>query len=167
LTAACATGRTGRRHLGRRTDGRNACMPPSEQEDEAPRALRLTFTYAEGRIELVDRRPIRKRVPSPDAPAGALGDALLVQVRDEEGEAVFNRVVVEAIPRDIEVFDPDLPGGLARAAVERPSGVFNVLVPDDEKAAEVVLMSSRESHEADEATGMSEIARFDLRGEIA
>jgi hypothetical protein len=144
-------------------------MSPSEQEDtetEVPRALRLTFTYSEGRIELVDSRPIRKRVPSPDAPGRILGNALLVQVLDADGETVFNRVVLEPIPRDVEVFDPDFPRGVARAPIERPSGGFSVVVPDDDQAAEVVLMSGGEEGEARaEATSMSEIARFDLRSD--
>jgi hypothetical protein len=40
------------------------------------------------------------------------------------------------------------------------------VVPDDEQAAEVVLMSGGEDGEARaEATSMSEIARFDLKSE--
>ncbi len=144
----------------------------TDQEGQPPRAVRLTFSYDADGIQLVSRQAVTMRVPpgdDPTAPVPATGFA--AELRTPADDTTFRRVLHDAIPRDVEVFDPDLQRGMARAPVTRPSGVFTVLVPDDGRADEVVLLAGREDvppsfdvpPEADVGPGPVEVGRFRLR----
>jgi hypothetical protein len=61
----------------------------------------------------------------------------------------------DPLRQDVEVFSPDPEQSVARTPVEKPSGIFTVLVPDLEEADHVTLMSST----------APELARFSLRAD--
>ena len=143
-------------------------MPPPGPDDASPRAVRLTFSFGPGGIQLVDRTPVAKRLPPADAlPAALDATTIAAEVRGASDEPVFRRVMPRAIPQDVEVFDPDIPGGVRRDPSPPGSGVFTVLVPDDPAAGDVVLLGRPERDvpgAGGETAPAVEIARFPLRG---
>lgn len=124
---------------------------PAEAGSQARRpAIRLTFAYDESGVRVIDRTPVDKPVPpsvdSPpaaraaDAPPPLPRDAVVTELRSQDDATTYRQVVTGAIPRDVEVFDPDLERGVRRHAVPLRAGVFTVIVPDDERAESVVLL---------------------------
>ena len=116
-------------------------MVADKRDEEGVRALRLSFAYDESGIRVIDRTPVDKRVPpSADEAASLPAAALCAELRTAEGQTTYRRVLGNAIPLDIEVFDPDTERGVYRSPTPLPSGAFSVVVPDDGKAEQVVLL---------------------------
>lgn len=152
-----------------------ARRPP---EPPPPRAIRLTFSFGPDGIQLIDTQTIEKRVP-PSDPLPAELDAMTVaaEVRSADEAPTFRAVVPQAIPRDVEVFDPDLPGGVRRDPSPPAQGVFTVLIPESDAADHVVLLGrppaadvqrdqpDQEAPVRDEQGARPvEVARFQIRG---
>jgi hypothetical protein len=133
--------------------------------------VRLIFAYDADGIRLLARLPGPDTVPpGDDVHAEPPATAIAAELRTAEDVPTFRRVVDEAIPGSVEVFDPDRGPFLD----PRPpgSGAFDVVVPDDERARHVVLLAGAEgvpkalrfaprpaARAADRV-----IARFDFRG---
>ncbi|HKF00569.1 MAG TPA: hypothetical protein VKG45_16760 [Actinomycetes bacterium] len=133
--------------------------------------VRLIFAYDADGIRLLARLPGPDAVPpGDDVDAEPPVTAIAAELRTAEDVPTFRRVVDAAIPASVEVFDPDTGPFLD----PRPpsSGAFDVVVPDDERARQVVLLAGAEgvpeglrfapppaARAADRV-----IARFDLRG---
>ena len=87
---------------------------------------------------------------------------LWAELRDDAGELAFVRVLPEPLLGSVEVHDPD-------GAIHREFGprevVFEVLVPDLPDAATLVLVGepTRRVPGPEDAGGVAELARFDLR----
>jgi hypothetical protein len=152
---------------------------PSPQDD--PRSIRLTLAYDESGVRVIDRTPVTKPAPpsaetvpaftgaragEPELP----GHAVVTELRDAGDETTYRQVVEHAIPQDVEVFDPNVERGAWRHPQPLPSGVFTVIVPDDERAESVVLLAGPGSRgaerelEAGAVGGPVELTRFPLRG---
>ncbi len=151
----------------------------------AARSIRLTLTYDEQGVRVVDRTPVSKPVPPsvPSAPsfgprvAGApppLPDhAVVAELRSADDATTYRQIIEQAIPRDVEVFDPDVEHGMYRRPQPLSMGVFTVIVPDDQAAQDVVLLArdtgappgpSAAPPPGDAAAGAPvELARFSLR----
>lgn len=138
-------------------------------------AIRLTFAYDTAGVRLIDRTPVGKPVGATDDPgAASVGPGTLAaELRTADQRATFRRLLpAGAVPPDAEVFDPDVAGGVRRDPTPLPAGVFTVIVPDDQDAAEVVLiaapavarrLSTAGTAQADLSGGPVEIARFPFR----
>jgi hypothetical protein len=99
------------------------------------------FSYGPDGVRLIGRQVVDMQVPpSDDVSAPAPQRGLAAELRTPGDQPTFRRDLTEAIPVDSEVFDPDEEGGMHRAPVAPESGVFTVLVPDDERAEDLVLL---------------------------
>jgi hypothetical protein len=108
-----------------------------------PSAIRLLFSYEGGRVELVSRQRVATVSPPSDPVEGYEGErGLWVEVRDRGGRTLHRNVLEDFLSGDVEVFAPQPDPSVSRAAVERPSGAFAVLVPDLGDADHVALMAS-------------------------
>jgi hypothetical protein len=108
-----------------------------------PRAIRLVFEYEGDDVRLVSQLRIEKALPQPDQSADALEfRGTWSEVRDAAGATLDRRVLVDPMPRDAEVFPERLGEEISRQPIERPSGVFTVLVPDVEGADHVAVLSN-------------------------
>jgi hypothetical protein len=134
-------------------------------------AVRLTFRYEGDQVRLVSSRRLDKTVPpDPDAaeePAEGLG--FFAEVRGADDQVLHRRLLHDPVPRDAEVFSDDPQQSLARVPVERPSGIFSLVVPDFEEADYVALVERggpRRPAVAGEAAGerADELVRVPLRG---
>lgn len=132
-----------------------------------PTAVRLTFTYEGDEVRLVSRQPVEMIIPPTDALSGYEGEqGFWVEVRSGQDETLHRRVMDDPLRQDVEIFSPDPEQSVARTPVEKPSGIFTVLVPDLEEADHVTLMSSSAPGIAPEMAARgpaTELARFSLR----
>lgn len=132
-------------------------------EEEPPRAVRLTFRYDGDDVRLVGLTRIQKAVsPTQSAEGDRLGS--WTEVRDADGKMLDRRSLPDPVRTDAEVFPESLGGAITRVAVERPSGVFTVLVPDLEGAESLALMRSTAT-ERGKLAGPDEVIRVALNPE--
>lgn len=124
-------------------------------------ALRLVFAYDGDDVRVVSHRQVDMVVPEVGEPGG--GEAppgLRAELRGADG-AVLDRRMVPAVPTDAEVFspEPEPEPSVQRVPVERPSGVFTVLVPYLPEADHLALVSDA----GGPSRAVREIARVPLR----
>jgi hypothetical protein len=114
-----------------------------EQEPPPRGAIRLVFEYEGDTVRLVSQARLQKVLPQTDQSADALAfQGTWSEVRDAGGATLDRRVLVDPMPRDAEVFPERLGEEISREPLERPSGVFTVLVPDLEGADHVAVLSN-------------------------
>jgi hypothetical protein len=130
-----------------------------------PRAVRLVFRYEGEEISLVSRRPIDMISPPSDSLSGYEDEqGFWIEVRNEQAEILHRQVMSDPLLKDVEVFSPDPAQSIFRTPVEKPSGIFTVVVPDLDEADHVALIGSAEPGAARRQAGpTAEIARFSLR----
>lgn len=147
----------------------------AQSPEDVSRALRITFSYGPDGIRLVSRQAVTMQVPPSDDVADAApvsGPA--AELRTADDQTTFRRHLAGAIPHDSEVFDPDAERGMHRAPVAPDRGVFAVLVPDDARAQDLVLLSAPRDLPPSIATSLEprlraapmetqELGRFPLR----
>jgi len=135
--------------------------------ERGQRVVRLTFTYEGDDVHLVGQQPVEMIIPPTDALSGYEGEqGFWVEVRSGQDETLHRRVMDDPLRQDVEVFSPDPEQSVARTPVEKPSGIFTVLVPDLDEADHVTLMTSAAPSIARETTvrgPATELARFSLR----
>lgn len=129
------------------------------------RAIRLVFAYEGDQVRLVSRTRIEKVLPQTDQSADALDfRGTWSEVRDAGGALLDRRVLVDPMPRDAEVFPEQLDGEISRQPLERPTGVFTLLVPDVDGADHVAVLSNAPGQVGVRAAerGPTELVRVDL-----
>jgi hypothetical protein len=152
-------------------DNERTSPPP-----ERPRAIRLTIAYEGDQLRLVSRQDVAMKVPPSDPVTGLEERAgFWVDLKDEQDQTLYRRVMHDPIRRDVEVFSQGTQRNIHRAPVAEPKGVFTVVLPEIEAAQAVALIGSpprppgRElspqaaSEGMPEARTAREIARFDLK----
>ena len=108
-----------------------------------PRAVRLTFTYEGDEVSLASRQPVDMIAPPTDKLSGYEDEqGFWIEVRNAREQTLHRLVMEDPLRRDVEVFSPDPERSVYRAPVEKPSGIFVVVVPELEEADHVSLMSS-------------------------
>jgi hypothetical protein len=137
--------------------------------DEEPprRAVRLVFAYEGDEVRLLSRARIEKVLPQTDQSADAVSfRGTWSEVRDADGATLDRRVLVDPMPRDAEVFPEQLGEEISREPVERPSGVFTLLVPDLDGADHLAVLSNSPGQAGVQAaeSGPTELVRVDLTG---
>ena len=115
--------------------------PPAQQQRRG--AIRLIFEYDGDEIRLISRQHVDMLVPPTDALEGYEGQqGFWTEVRDTDGNILHRQILHDPIRRDAEVFSDDPAQSITRVPVERPAGVFVVLVPDLDATDHVALMNS-------------------------
>src|SRR3954454_12720705 len=140
---------------------------PVNAPDEGPpqRAIRLVFEYEGDDVRLVSQARIDKVLPQTDQSVDATSHrGTWSEVRDGDGATLDRRVLVDPMPRDAEVFPEQLGGEISREPLDRPSGVFTLLVPDLEGADHVAVLSNSPGQAGVRSAeaGPTELVRVDL-----
>jgi hypothetical protein len=136
--------------------------PPGGAEPRG--AVRLTFRYEGDEVRLVSSRRVDKLLP-PGEPAAAERPGFFAEVRGPDDRILDRRLLHQPVRRDAEVFTGDPERPLARVPVERPAGVFSLLVPDLEEADYVALVERAAPAEPGlAAAAPTELIRVPLRG---
>jgi hypothetical protein len=142
-------------------------MHAYEETGLPKRSVRLTFRFAHGAIELLDREFLDRLDWPSDPPTEPEGEGgFWVELRDADDHTVHRRVLGEPFAQHVEVLSPD--GGIVRVRRERLSGTFIVNLPDRPDGVHVALFSSAPAHllraRADAGAGAAtEVARVTLR----
>lgn len=103
-----------------------------------PRAWLFIFAYDAAGVRLVERKRIEMLAPPDDSPL--MKQALAghwIEVRNNEGKALYRQVIAEPFRVSSEVYASNATPH--RVPTEVVAGRFQVVVPDLEGAAEVVL----------------------------
>jgi hypothetical protein len=147
-------------------------MTRREPRGERMPGVHLIFAYDADGIRLTARVHGAEVVgPSDDVTVEPPETAIAAELRTGRDVPIFRRVVEDAIPETIEAFDPD--GGVFRVPGPRESGAFAVVVPDDERARDVVLVAGargvprglRFAPPPGARAAARAIARFSFRGD--
>jgi hypothetical protein len=116
----------------------------SEQQPgsgRAARSVRLIFSYDGDDVRLESRQPVEMLAPPSDPVEGYANQlGFWTEVRDAQGSVLHRQVLHNPVRRDTEVFSPDPEHSIARVPIERPHGVFWVVVPLVPGADHVALM---------------------------
>ena len=136
------------------------------------KTLRFTFRVTGGqvqvesveRVDMITPPSIGER-PQPQRHAG-----FWMEVQDEEKTPLFHRTLDSPMANSVEVHRPD--GSIGRVFGPPRDAIFEVLVPDDPSAADVVLMgrpvpTSGDLTAAADDEGTRELARFAIPKEEA
>jgi hypothetical protein len=126
-------------------------------------AVRLTFRYEGDEVRLISSRRIDKVLPPEDETVAEERPGLFVEVRGADDRVLRRRPLRDPVRRDAEVFsdDPDRP--LRRVPLERPAGVFSLVVPDLEEADYVALVERGAQARPGLAAAPNELTRVPLR----
>ena len=113
-----------------------------------------------------------KAPPSDPIEEVAARAGFMVDLKDEQDQTLYRRVMHDPIQRDVEVFSPDPRQTVQRAPVALPRGVFSVVLPEIE-AAQAVSLIGPPPPSAERRLGVAraeaiqeparEIARFELK----
>lgn len=137
--------------------------PDSASSQRSPAAVRLTFAYDGDDVRLLSRQRVEMTIPPGDAVEGHEAQVgFWVEVRGVDGRLLHRRVMHDPIQRTVEVFSDDPEQTVSRVPVQRPEGVFTLVVPDVEDADHVALISSGPQLPGARAAAR-EIARFPMR----
>jgi hypothetical protein len=130
------------------------------------KAVRLVFSYDGDAVSLISQEPVEMVVPPSDPVQGFAGQkGFWAEVKDQQDETLYRRVMHNPMRPDVEVFSDDPQQTVAREPVADKKGVFVVLVPDADEGHEVTLSSSSGAGHGFAANAQqpaSEIARFKL-----
>lgn len=129
------------------------------------RVLRFTFSYGDGHVQLVSVQKVEMRSQPSEpgqVPEGQSG--FWFELRDIEGKVLYWRFVRNPIRLTSEVFSNEAGPSISRVKIDNPRGAFELVVPEIEEAATIVLFSSPldPAHEGEPAR---ELARFPIAHE--
>ena len=114
---------------------------PDATEPPTPAAVRFVFAYDGDDLRVVSYRQVDMVVPEiADPTAAEPAPGLRAELRAADG-GILDRRAVPAVPADVEVFSPDPERTVQRVPVDRPTGVFIVLVPYLPDADHLALLS--------------------------
>jgi hypothetical protein len=139
-------------------------MSATDEREEYTGAFRLVFEYEGEDVRLISQSRIEKALPPGDPSAGRSGfQGTWSELRDSSGATLDRRVLVNALPPDMEVFPEQLGEEIRREPLERRAGVFTLLVPELSGADHVAVLSNAPAEAGDgAATGPVELIRVDL-----
>jgi hypothetical protein len=133
-------------------------------------AIRLIFAVADGKVTLVSRQPVDMTLPASqliedDAPH----PEFVAEVRTADERPLHRAAMPNPLEPHREAFSDEPDRSIHRVAVDRPQGVFTMVVPDHPEADHVSLLLAGPAHEslglaAGTAEAPREIARVPLHG---
>jgi hypothetical protein len=108
-----------------------------------PKALRLTFSYQGDKVKLISRQQVAMTVPPSDPLKGYdKHKGFWAELKSDQDETLFRRVLHNPTRNDAEVFPHDPDESISREPAPKRTGVFVVVVPDTDKGHVVTLSRS-------------------------
>jgi hypothetical protein len=110
-------------------------------EGSSKYAYRVVFEYEGDQIRKVSQQRIEMSAPPSHSIEGHQNEVgFWYELRDANDKPVYRRVIQNPIQSTAEVFSPD--GSIVRRPVEKPRGVFHIVVPEISEAATLVLVGT-------------------------
>lgn len=126
-------------------------------------AWRITFEYDGDDVRVVSQERVEMLAPPDDEDLLSLGEAgYWVEVRGDDDSVLYRQVVHDPIKTDAEVFPEDPSQPIERVQLDRPQGVFQVVVPDLPGGNHAVLKERASRQELREKPAR-QLARTPLR----
>jgi hypothetical protein len=138
-------------------------------DDSAGRALRFTFSYQGGSVELLGQQNLDAVPPPSDALEDFGGQSgFWYELRDAAAQPLYRRVIENPVQFHLEgpPDDSESTSDLQRVPVESPQGMFTLMVPDLAEARTLALVSSP-LDSATLAEPARDLAVFDLAQGVA
>ena len=127
-------------------------------------SFRLTFHYTGERITLVSSEHLQMIAPPSVTAQPERGKAagFLLEMQDANGRVLFYRLMHNPLSTAVEAYKPD--GSIRRVIGPPTEGEFEVVVPDIQEAATIVLFGSIPTSVAQrEMASAKDLGRFPLR----
>lgn len=132
------------------------------------KTLRFTFHVTGGEVQLQSVERVDMICPPAvgQTPEVGRNAGFWMELQDDATTPLFHRPLNEPMANSVEVHSPD--GKIERVFGPPQDGIFEVLVPDDPRARDLVLMgrpvsTADRTLEADADTGTTrELARFEI-----
>ena len=125
-------------------------QPGEPARERRPGVVRLVFEYEGDDVRLLSRRRVDMLAPPSDTLKGhERQQGFWAEVRSADGSTLYRHVMPDPVRRDVEVFSNDPEQSISRVPVDRPVGVFTLLVPETKGAEYLALVRS-----APELTGL-------------
>lgn len=124
-------------------------------------SLRLTFTYHGTDIKLQSLQHVNmKPFPSESIQKMEMRKGSWYEIKDSKDHTLYRRIIPDPVSLAMEVKsdDPDAP--IKWEEIKNTEGLFVIVVPEIEKAANIVLFGRPADTGKEQETG--EIGRFDL-----
>ena len=103
-------------------------------------AWRITFEYDGDDVRVVSQERVEMLAPPDDENLLSQGEAgYWVEVRGDDDSVLYRQVIHDPIKTDAEVFPEDPTQPIERVQLDRPQGVFQVVVPDLPGGRQAVL----------------------------
>lgn len=116
-------------------------MTELSRRPQVLRALRLLIEYDGRKLAVRERQQVEMATPPSDPLRGYDGQSgFWYELRDAKGRVLYRRIVNNPIRYEAEAHDPET--GIRRYPIEKPRGVFAVLVPVLPEADSLVVVSS-------------------------
>jgi hypothetical protein len=128
------------------------------------KVLRLTFEVTGGEVRLRSAEPLEMILPPQvgERPEAGRHGGYWMEVHDDGDNALFHHLLHQPFGNSVEVHSPE--GKIERVFGEPADGIFEVVVPDDPQARDLVLMgqspASQDNQLESVAGGSTELARF-------
>lgn len=107
------------------------------------KAIRLTFSYNGDDVKLVSQQRIEMIVPPSDDVKGyGKHKGFWAELRSGSDKTLYRHVMHNPTKNDAEIFPESPSEGICREPAPKRRGVFVVVVPDIDKAEEVILCRS-------------------------
>lgn len=135
------------------------------KERRMDKTLRLTFQVANGVIRLVSHERLNMICPPSigEPPKAGQNGGFWIELRDARDHLLFHRVLNNPLGDSIEVYSPD--GKIQRVFGDVKENVFDVLLPDEDKAKTIVFIGESLNPvtlRKEQAAPTRELARFNV-----
>jgi hypothetical protein len=121
-------------------------IPNSNQQKSSTKAKRLTFSYENNNIKLIDEQKIDKIIQQ-STPLTELENKrvnFLLEVKDDKNNTLYRQVIENPIKTDIEIFSDQSKESISRKELSEIKGVFSLVIPDQPQAESLDIFSSRD-----------------------
>ncbi|HYC91038.1 MAG TPA: hypothetical protein VEO54_17605 [Thermoanaerobaculia bacterium] len=125
---------------------------------QAEKVLRVTFAVRGGEVRLESAERLEMILPPPvgERPRKGRNGGYWMEVLDQAGNSLFHHLLDYPLRNSAELYSPN---HIERVFGEPMDGHFEILVPDDPRARELVLIGIPPHVQPDHG-GATELARF-------
>ena len=115
----------------------------SNQKSNKTKAKRLTFSYENTNIKLIDQQELEKIIPQSTSLTELENRAVnfWLEITDKKKKILYRQVIENPIKTDIEVFSDQSNESIIRKELSEIKGVFSIVIPDAPQAESLDFFS--------------------------
>lgn len=105
-------------------------------------SIRLFFSYKDGEIKPISKKNLKMISPSSDPFDVGIKSGFRYELRDQNGNLLYLRMIGNPVKLDYEVFTEERENPIKREKIDNPMGTFDLLIPNIPEAKKLTLYSS-------------------------